>query len=112
MRGLVKNDTYSDEAVLGLELLGSLKRIVDQGETGSLATTELGLVAKAEDNFLLSLVHLGELLTKFILGNIGTAGMNNINDHLLALKQAVGKELSSPDRDRSVGLEMKDRRKC
>jgi hypothetical protein len=33
--------------------------------------------------------------------------MNYINDHLLALKQAVGKELSSPDRDRSVGLEMK-----
>jgi hypothetical protein len=96
--------TYSDETVLGLELLGSLKRVVDQGESGSLATTELGLVAKAEDNFLLSLVHLGELLTELVLGHIGTAGMDDIDDHLLSLKQAVGEELSGSQCNGSVSL--------
>ena len=100
----VSKDTYSDKAILGLELLGSLQSVVDKSEASGLATTELCLVTEAEDNILFGLVHLGELLTKFILGDIGTAGMNYIDDHLLALKQAVGKELSSPDRDRSVGL--------
>jgi hypothetical protein len=38
--------------------------------------------------------------------------MNYIDDHLLALKQAVGKELSSPDRDRSVGLGKGEKVQC
>lgn len=96
--------TYSDKTVLGLKLLGSLKRIVDQGESSGLATTELGLVAKAEDDVLLSLVHLGELLTELVLGHISTAGMNDIDDHLLSLKQAVGEELSGSQCNSSVSL--------
>jgi uncharacterized protein YejL (UPF0352 family) len=98
-----KGSTYSYKTVLGLELLGRFQRVVDKGEASGLATTELSLVAEAENNILLSLVHLGNLLTKLILGDVSTAGMDNINDHLLALEQAVSEELSSPDRDR-VGL--------
>ena len=89
--------TYADKTVLGLEVLEGFNGIVDQGETGSLTTTKVGLETEDGNNFLVRLVHLGKLLTELILGDGGATGMDDINNHLLALEQAVRKELASAD---------------
>ena len=73
-------NTYTDEAVLGLELLGRLQVIVDQSEASRLSTTESGAETEAEDNLLIDLVHLGELLAELILGDVGTSRVDDIHD--------------------------------
>ena len=41
--------TYSGESVLGLELLGGLKVVVDKGEAGGASTTEDGAETEQVD---------------------------------------------------------------
>ena len=53
----------SDESVLGLELLGKVHCVVDEGESGGLATSEVGLEPEGEDSVGSAVVHLGELLS-------------------------------------------------
>lgn len=61
-----------------LELLQGLWGIVHERETGRLATTELGLETEDVDLVLVGLVHLGELATEFILGDVGAVGVEDI----------------------------------
>jgi hypothetical protein len=73
-------NTYTNEAVLGLELLGRLQVVVDQSKASGLSTTESGAETEAEDDLLVDLVHLGELLAELILGDVGTSGVDDIHD--------------------------------
>lgn len=68
----------ADQAVLGLELLHGLRRVVDEGEAGGLATTELG--AQAEDGalVLVGLVEASDLLAELLLGDVGAAGVQDV----------------------------------
>jgi hypothetical protein len=68
----------SYQPVVGLELLHGLGGVVDEGEAGALATTEVCLEAEDGDVLLLSLVELTELATELILGDVGAVGVENI----------------------------------
>lgn len=63
---------------MGLELLQSLLGVVDEGETGALATTVLRAEAEDRDLFLVGLVEVGELVAEFILGDVGTVGVEDV----------------------------------
>lgn len=67
-----------DQAVLGLELLEGLGGVVDEGEAGGLAATELGAQAEDLDLLLLGLVQAGELLAQLGLGDVGTTGVEDV----------------------------------
>lgn len=68
----------ADQAVVGLELLHGLGGVVDQGEAGGLAATELGAQAKDGDLVLAGLVHAGQLLPELLLGDVGAVGVQNV----------------------------------
>jgi hypothetical protein len=68
----------ADEAVVGLELLHGLGGVVDEGEAGGLAATELGAQAEDRDLVLDGLVQGAELLAELLLGDVGTAGVEDI----------------------------------
>ena len=60
--------TYPDEAVFGLELLGSLEVVVDEAEASGLASSEVGAELEDEDGVgVLHLVHLGKPLLQLRL---------------------------------------------
>lgn len=71
-------ESDTDQAVLGLELLQSLGGVVDEGEAGGLAATEVGAQAKDLDLLLLGLVQAAELLAELSLGDVGTAGVEDV----------------------------------
>lgn len=60
------------------ELLQGLNGVVDQSEASALATTELRAETEDGDLILVSLVEAGELLTEFILGNVGAVGVEDV----------------------------------
>jgi len=82
-----KSDT--NQSVVGFKFLQGLGRIVNEGKASCLSTTELSLETENVDLVLGGLVHLGEFATKFILGDVGTVWVEDINDHLLAAKERV-----------------------
>lgn len=78
---LLLSETLTDKSVLGLELLGDLEVVVDETEASALASTELCLEAEDEDGAGISdLEHLGKKLLKLLLGDVGAARVDNIND--------------------------------
>lgn len=97
-------NTYADQAVLGLELLLGLLVVVDETEALRRATTELGAETEDDDALLLGLVELGEALSEVVARDVGTGGVGDSDNELLAVKQAVGDELRSPDGDGSGGV--------
>lgn len=68
----------ADQSVVRLELLHGLGGVVDKGEAGGLATTELGAETKDIDLVLGSLVEGSELLAEVLLGDVGTAGVEDV----------------------------------
>lgn len=96
-------ETYSDQAVPRLELEGVL-RVVDEGEAGRLSSSELGAEAEDDDLVLGSLVHGRELVPELVLGDVGTSRVEDIDDHLLALKETVGQELAGANGDGAGGV--------
>ena len=68
----------SDPSVVGLELLESCVVVVDKGEASRLSTTVLGSETEDGDCVLGGLVELSELLTEFVLGDVGSAGVEDV----------------------------------
>merc|ERR1712013_950779 len=91
------DDSLSDKAVLGLELLGEIHGVVDQTEPGGLATSEVGLEPERENSVGCAVVHLGQLLTDICLCHRGLAWVEDIHNHLAPAQQAVGHVLASTD---------------
>ena len=61
-----------------LELLHGLGGVVEEGETGALATTELGAETEDGNLVLVHLVKTGELLAKLILGDVWARWVEDI----------------------------------
>lgn len=68
----------TDQAVVRLELLHCLGRVVDKSEAGGLAATELGAQTEDGDLVLAGLVKTGELVTELILGDVGAVGVQDV----------------------------------
>lgn len=96
--------THADQAVLGLELLLGLLVVVDETEALRRTTTELGAETEDDNTLLVRLVELGEALSEVVTRDVGTGGVRDSDNELLAVKQAVGDELRSPDGDGSGGV--------
>ena len=60
------------------EPLQGLGGVVDEGEAGALATTELRTETEDGDLVLGGAVEAGELLAEFVLGDVGTVGVEDI----------------------------------
>ena len=76
-------ETYTSEHLLAVELLSSVKRIIDEGEAGGSATTELGLETENRNVLILGLEGLSKLALDVGLRDVGQLGVNQF-DHLLA----------------------------
>lgn len=76
-------ETYTSEHLLAVELLSSVKRIIDESEAGRSATTELGLETENRNVLILGLEGLSELALDVGLRDVGRLGVNQF-DHLLA----------------------------
>lgn len=66
------------KAVVGLKLLHGRVAVVEEGEAGRLAATVLGAEAEDGDLVLADLVQLGELVAQGVLGDVGTAGVEDV----------------------------------
>lgn len=78
--------TDTDQSEVWLELLEGLWGIVNEGEAGGLAATELGLETEDVDLVLGALVQLSELATEVVLGHVGAVWVQDVTVvHVLAL---------------------------
>ena len=75
-------ETYTSKHLLAVELLSSVKRIIDEGEAGGSATTKLGLETENRNVLILGLEGLSELALDVGLRDVGQLGVNQF-DHLL-----------------------------
>lgn len=91
------SQTVSNQSVGWLESLGVSNRLVDQAETGRLATTEVSSETENGDSVLVSLVQLGQLLSQLILGDVRSVWVQDVDDELSSGQQWVGDNLSSSD---------------
>lgn len=71
-------EAVPDLAVLRIVLLQSLGGIVDETKAGGLAATKLGSQTEDGDLVLLGLVEGGELVAQLILGDVGSAGVEDV----------------------------------
>jgi len=96
--GLLCCEAIPDKTVLGLELLCYSEVVVDETKSRAPSTTKLCLETKKEDCLgILDLVHLGQLLLHLGLGDVGATLMDQINNELLPLKEAIVHKLSGTD---------------
>lgn len=95
----------SHQSVVGLESLGVLNGRVDQAEAGRLATTEGSSETEDRHGVLLSLVDLGQLVSQLILGDVGSVGVDDVDDELSSGQQGVRDNLSGSDSN-SVRLDV------
>jgi hypothetical protein len=87
----------ADQAVLGLELLEGLGGVVDEGEAGGLAATELGAQAEDLDLLLLGLVQGADLLAELLLGDVGTAGVEDVTAEMPISQRVLWAMIGSGD---------------
>ena len=77
-------ETYTSKHLLAVELLSSVKRIIDEGEASGSATTELGLETENRNVLILGLEGLSKLALDVGLRDVGQLGVNQF-DHLLEI---------------------------
>ena len=90
--------------MLGLKLPLRLLVVVDETETLRDTTTELGLETEDGDTLLVGLVESGELLTELGTRDVGAGGVEDSEDELLPVQEAVGDELRSAKSNGAVGV--------
>ena len=73
--------------------------IVNESETSSLATTELGVESIDNNVSSVNLELLGEFLSDLLLGDGGSVWVEDINSHLSSGEQRVSKDLLGSDND-------------
>jgi hypothetical protein len=75
-------ESKTDKTVLGLELAEGILVVVDDAESGGLSTSVLGAESEETNELGIGLVHASDNFLKLGLGHIGTARMDDINNHL------------------------------
>lgn len=90
-------EAVSLESVLGLELLCVVEGVVDERKAARSAATKVGLEAEAEDDIGGGLVHASQLVADLLLRDGRSVRVDHVDDHLLAVEQAVGHELARSD---------------
>ena len=103
--------THSDQPISGLKLFLRLLVVVNQRESGAPPTTEMRLETECNDTSLVGLVEGGELLRELAPGNIGSGGVEDVNDELTSGQETVGDEFARADGHWGVGL-TGGRREC
>lgn len=78
--------------------INTINGVINERKARGLATTKGSPEAEAEDVLVLGLVQLGNQRGELGLRDVGAAGVDDVNDHLLALQQAVGEELARAER--------------
>lgn len=63
---------------MGLKLLQSFGRIVDESETSCLSTTKLCLQTEYVDLVFAGLVEFGELASQLVFRDVGTVGVEDV----------------------------------
>lgn len=66
--------------MLGLELLGQVKSVVDESESNALSTSELATESEGDDQIRRGLVQRGELVLDLGLGDRGAGRVDNLDD--------------------------------
>jgi len=79
-------------------------RVVDQSETRALATTVLCPETENADLVLVGFVEFGEFASEFVLGDIGSVGVEDINDHLSSAEQLISNELARAQCNRLIAV--------
>ena len=105
---MLLDHVLSGQPVLGHKLLGKVHGVVDECETGQLATAEVGLEAVGEDTIRGALVHLGDLFADLSLRDRRPVGVEDIDDHLPAAEKPVAHVLAGTNRHRAFGLKTKE----
>lgn len=67
------------QPIMRLKLLHHLMTIIDERETGALATSILRSEAEAGDLVFVDLVELGEFGAEFVFGDVGAVGVEDIS---------------------------------
>ena len=102
---LLTSQACALQAVLGLKLLQLLQILIDQAETTAASTSKSCLEAKELDALnVMNFVHTAELFSQILLGDIGHARMNHIQNELLASQQGVVLELSGANGELRHGV--------
>merc|ERR1719223_263558 len=88
------HETLSNETVLGLELENRLLVVVNEAESSGFSSSELGAESKENDEFGVCLVHASNHLLEFRFGDIRTARVDDVHNHLSAGEQRIALELA------------------
>lgn len=72
------------EPVLGFKFLGKVERVIYEGETRGLATSELGPEAEAEHHVGGCVVHLAQFVPHLLLGDCASVRVDDIYNHLFS----------------------------
>ena len=92
---LLTSQASALQTILGLKLLQLLQVLIDQAETTAASTSKSCFEAEELDALdVMDLVHAAQLLSQVLLGDVGHARMDHIQDELLAAQQGVVQELS------------------
>merc|ERR1740133_263825 len=91
-------EASADQAVLRLELLGSLEVVVDETEAGALAATNGSPEPEKEHTAgILDLVQLDKVFLEVLLGHVRETRVDHIHQHLATLQKRVPHELAGTD---------------
>jgi hypothetical protein len=83
----------SHQPIMRLKLLHHLVRVVDQRETGALATAILCSEAEDGDRVFAGFVELGEFGPEFVFGDIGAVGVKDIPGSKIISKSSLSKDI-------------------
>jgi len=97
--GLSSENLELSESEVRLVLEEVLLVIVNESETSSLATTELGVESVDNNVSSINLELLGELLSDLFLGDGGSIWVKDINSHLSSGEQRVSEDLLGSNND-------------
>ena len=81
MRGTAITQINGHIPVFGLELLGEVHGVVDEGEASGLSATKLGFEAKCEATVGCAGVHLSQLLPHLHVGDVQYFNRFGINQY-------------------------------
>ena len=87
----------SDETMLGFKLHQSILVVVNDAKARGLSTSKLGAEAKQHNQLRVSLVHASDHVLQFRFGYVGTARMDDVNNHLCVVRKYIDEDNGEVD---------------